>query len=527
MVERLGAPSTVGTGEWLVSGQLCGDCAGPAPRIVPGVDGARRGRHHGGHDQAFAGGAMDVHLTLDPRSPIARQIFDQVRDAILAGRLRGGDVLPSTRTLAQSLGVARNTVAVAFDHLRAEGYLRTQPGVGTFVSGDVQAIARRERPPSGLRPTQLWEAAWQAPDMSAQQARFDLRTGIPDISQFPFPTWRRLLDAASRRSTERGRYSDPQGLLALREAISRHLAVSRGLHVRASEIVVTNGVQQALSVVSQVLLPPGSVAAVEDPGYPPARHALRAAGAVVVPVPVDGDGLVVSQLPEETRLVYVTPAHQFPLGGRMSLARRMSLLEWAGRHDAAIIEDDYDTDFRFSGPPIDALHSLDRAGRVIYVGSFSKTMLPSLRLGYCVVPPGLVEAMRRAKFTADWHTATPLQAALTGFLEEGRLDTHIRRMRRMYAARKELLSDLIDDAFIDTFVRIPSSAGLHLAAWARADHADVPTWVRRARSHGLLIHTIADFEIQPNRPGLVFGLGAVEENQIRDALRILRTVIQT
>jgi GntR family transcriptional regulator / MocR family aminotransferase len=470
---------------------------------------------------------VDVHLTLDRQSPIARQIFDQVRDAILAGRLRGGDDLPSTRDLARTLGVARNTVAVAFDHLRAEGFLRTQPGVGTFVSADVQAMTRYDRPASVLRPTRLWDADWQPPNMAAQHAPFDLRTGLPDSSQFPFPTWRRLLDAASRRSTERGRYSDPQGLPSLREGISRHLAVSRGLQVRPSEIVVTNGVQQALSLVAQVLLPAGAVVAVEDPGYPPARHALRAARANVVPVSVDGDGLVVSQLPEGARLVYVTPAHQFPLGGRMSLARRIALLEWAGSHDAAVIEDDYDTDFRFSGPPIDALHSLDRDGRVIYVGSFSKTMLPSLRLGYCVVPPGLAEAMRRAKFTADWHTATPLQAALAGFLEEGRLDAHVRRMRRRYAARKALLSELIDNEFPDTFVRIPSSAGLHLSAWARSDDADVPTWVRRAHRQGVLLHTVADFAVQPNRPGLVLGLGAVDESQIRDALRILRKVIET
>ncbi|MEI2775370.1 MAG: PLP-dependent aminotransferase family protein [Tetrasphaera sp.] len=464
-------------------------------------------------------------MTLQPGAPIARQLFDQIRDAIVDGRLRAGDALPSTRDLALTLGVARNTVAVAFDHLRAEGYLRTQAGVGTFVSADVHAVRHGIVPPSALRPNRAWLEDWAPPDMSALDGPFDLRTGLPDVKDFPFPTWRRLLDDASRRSTEHGRYADPQGLSVLREAISRHLAVSRGLRIRSSEVVVTNGVQQALALLAQVLLGPGTVAAFEDPGYPPARRAFQAARAEAVPVPVDGDGLVVSQLPEDARLVYVTPAHQFPLGGRMPLARRFELLEWASRHDAAIIEDDYDTDFRFTAPPIETLHSLDRAGRVIYVGSFSKTMMPSLRLGYCVTPPGLVEAMRRAKFATDWHSPTSLQAALAAFIDEGRLDRHIRRMRHRYAARKDALARILDEHLAGALARIPSHAGLHLAAWARSETADVDRWVENARRLGLLLHTVADFAVRPTMPGLVLGFGALGEDRVPAAMHALQAAI--
>ncbi|QGN34348.1 PLP-dependent aminotransferase family protein [Microlunatus sp. Gsoil 973] len=469
---------------------------------------------------------MDIHLSLIPGEPITRQVFQQIRDAILAGRLTAGDALPSSRDLAASLGVSRNTVITAFEHLTAEGYLRARAGVGTFVASDVQPINRARKVPSALRPLPWWEdESWESPRASGTEYAFDFRTGLPDSTAFPFSTLRRLIVGELRRTVEGGRYADPQGEAALRAAIARHLAVSRGLTVGADDVVVTNGVQQAVSLLAQVLLQPGDVAAVEDPGYPAVRRALQAARADVASVPVDTDGLVVSELPSNAKLVYVTPAHQFPLGVRMSLARRSALLEWAGDNDAAVVEDDYDSDFRFAGRPLDALHSLDRSGRVVYVGSFSKTMLPSLRLGYCVVPPGLVTALRRARFVADWHGPVALQGALAGFIDEGRLAAHIRHMRRTYLARRDRLADLLDSRFDDVLMRIPSVAGLHLAAWARSDHADVAGWVRRAADHGVALATVQDLSFEPTRPGLVFGFGAIPEEKIAGGLRVLRDAI--
>jgi GntR family transcriptional regulator/MocR family aminotransferase len=194
-------------------------------------------------------------------------------------------------------------------------------------------------------------------------------------------------------------------------------------------------------------------------------------------------------------------------------------------NDAAVVEDDYDTDFRFSGRPIDALHSLDRSGRVIYVGSFSKTMLPSLRLGYCVVPPGLVDAVRRARFVADWHGPVALQVALAGFIDEGRLAAHIRRMRRRYLGRRDRIAAILDSDFGDVLTRIPSVAGLHLAAWARSDDADVAGWVRRAAERGVALSTVQDFAFEPTRPGLVFGFGAIPQEEVAAGLRLLRAAI--
>jgi GntR family transcriptional regulator/MocR family aminotransferase len=240
---------------------------------------------------------------------------------------------------------------------------------------------------------------------------------------------------------------------------------------------------------------------------------------------VDGDGLAVHRIPADARLVYVTPAHQFPLGVRMSLARRSALLEWARDNDAAVVEDDYDSDFRVGGRPLDALHSLDRSGRVVYVGSFSKSMLPSLRLGYCVLPPGLLAAVRRARFVADWHGPAALQGALAGFIDEGRLAAHIRRMRRTYLARRDRLAALLDSGFDDVLIRIPSVAGLHLAAWARSDHADVVAWARRAADRGVALATVQDFAFEPTRPGLVFGFGAIPEERMAAGLRLLRAAI--
>lgn len=308
---------------------------------------------------------VDLHITLDGTGSLTRQIYDQIRNAILSGRLQAGDPVPSSRELAASLGVARNTVASAVDHLRAEGYLSARPGVGTSVSDEYRRAEPSYRPqPAAVLPVALWRSdRFTVPDYAAPNVVFDFRAGIPDSSRFPFPTWRRLIDHESRRSNDAGRYGDPAGPRPTREAIARHLAISRGLHASPDDVVITNGVQQAVTLLSQILIEPGDVVAIEDPGYPPARHAFESVRATLAPTPVDEQGIVVDRLPTNARLVYVTPAHQFPLGVRMSLARRAALLDWAEANGAAIIEDDYDTDFHFGGWPIDPLHTLDDSGR--------------------------------------------------------------------------------------------------------------------------------------------------------------------
>src|SRR5581483_8080497 len=311
---------------------------------------------------------MEVHVSLVGRDDLTGEIYRQLRAAIIAGRLQAGDQLPPTRELARRLSVSRGTVAAAYDRLSGEGFVTSRVGAGTFVS----RWAGRGEPAAGatggaLRPRPVWQhipvaGAFEVP------ARYEFRTGLPDASRFPFQTWRRLLAAELRApAVGRGEYGEPAGLPALRSAIARHLGVSRGLVTAPGQVTVTSGTQQGFDLIARVLLAPGDLVAVEDPGYAPPRRLFQSLGLEVSGVPVDEHGLVVAALPARARLVYVTPSHQYPLGTAMSLARRAALLAWAGRHDAAIVEDDYDCEFRYGSRPIEPLCTLDTTGRVSYV----------------------------------------------------------------------------------------------------------------------------------------------------------------
>jgi GntR family transcriptional regulator/MocR family aminotransferase len=311
----------------------------------------------------------------------------------------------------------------------------------------------------------------------------------------------------------------------LRHAIARHVAVSRGVQASAEDIVITNGTQQAIDVVARVLLVPGDRVAVEDPGYVPPRLLFQSLGARVIGISVDRQGLVVDQLHNTCRLVHVTPSHQYPLGMSMAPARRLALLEWARRHDAAIIEDDYDTEFRFGGRPLEPLQTLDTSGRVIYVGSFSKTMLPTLRLGFAVLPPSLRDAAHRAKYVTDWHTSGPAQAALASFIDGGGFARHVRKMNATYRARHELLSTILARDFSDQLEVIPSAAGLHVTATARKVSAErLSEIVQCASAAGVEVQQLSAFAISgPAQAGLVLGYGAISTDNIEEGLRRLRS----
>jgi GntR family transcriptional regulator / MocR family aminotransferase len=378
---------------------------------------------------------VDIHVSLVGRKNVTREIYAQLRAAILKGRLHPGDALTPTRLMAQRLSVSRTTVMEAYQRLSSEGFVFSRRGAGTFVSilapRTHPELPRRGTPGAGREETGVDRAltarpVWDLVPLSiafANDAPFDFRSGVPDASIFPYTKWRRLVArAAGSRPGSPSVYAHPAGHSGLREAIAQHVAVSRAVVCTAAEVTVTSGTQQALDLIGRVLLAPGDRVAVEDPGYMPAQLLFRSLGARVTGVPVDEDGIVVDALPRGARAVYVTPSHQYPTGAAMSLARRQALLEWAHRHQAAIIEDDYDSEFRFGGRPIESIQSLDRRGRVLYIGSFSKTMLPSLRLGFVVAPASLVDAVHRAKYVTDWHTSLPLQAALARFIETA--DSH-------------------------------------------------------------------------------------------------------
>ncbi|WP_164017680.1 PLP-dependent aminotransferase family protein [Pyxidicoccus trucidator] len=471
---------------------------------------------------------MDLHVNLRSRRDLAGQIYRELRAAILDGRLRRGERVPPTRELALRLEVSRNTVSAAYEWLTAEGLLAGRSRAGSFVQGEGPTGAGRSggRGTVRLRARSIWNTL-PTPRAPEPALAHDFRVGIPDAGMFPFETWRRLMARQLRAANMPATYAEAAGHPGLREAVARHLGVARGVRATAEDVLVTNGAQQALDLIGRVLIEPGACVAVEEPGYPPPRLLFQSLGARVVSVPVDAEGLDVSALPDDARLVYVTPSHQFPLGMPMSPARRTALLDWAKRRDAVVIEDDYDSEFRFGGRPLETLHGLDRSGRVIYVGSFSKVMLPSLRLGFLVAPPSLQRELRLARYVSDLHSQWPAQGALARFIDDGLLARHIRKMRREYESRHERILERLTRDFGDWLQPVPSTAGLHLSATfrhgSRRLEQDV---VARAKAAGVGLVALSRYYASPSvKPGLVLGYGAVATARIDEGLRRLRACV--
>ena len=464
---------------------------------------------------------MDIHVSLRGRGDLSTGIYRQLFDAIVDGRLRPGERLPPTRELAERLAVARNTVTVAYERLAAEGVIVGHVGAGTFVSADARSpnLSRSAPAGAGVSPRSVWRSIALPTAAPGSPPPYDFAVGVPDARLFPLTSWRRLVARELRPAAmRRASYADPAGLEPLRASIARYVGMARSVRAGADDVLVTQGAQQALDLIGRVLIDPGTIVAVEEPGYPPARELFQSLGARVVGVPVDDEGLDVSALPRSARLVYVTPSHQFPLGVPMSLSRRASLLAWAERRNAVVIEDDYDSEFRFEGRPLDPLQSLDRRGRVIYVGSFSKVMLPALRLGFMVAPASLQPALRNARRLSDWHGELPTQAALGRFIDEGLLARHVRKALRDYAARRARMLATIERDFSHWLRFVPSVAGLHVTFRARAG-VDVDRVRTRARAAGVAMSSLSQFcAARPVQPGFVLGYGAIPLARIDEGL---------
>jgi GntR family transcriptional regulator/MocR family aminotransferase len=470
--------------------------------------------------------AMEFHVSLVGRKDLSGEIYRQIRRAIADGRLQSGDSLPPSRDLARSLGVSRMTVTVAYDRLAGEGFLTARVGAGTYVRKHVAPVCSgfgKNKLEGTIRPRPFWDSI-RVTRVFDPPAEFDFRAGLPDASLFPHTTWRRTVAREMQsEAVSAGVYAHPAGHRGLREGIARHLGLARGLQASADDITITSGAQQALDVVARALLAPGDRVAVEDPGYPPPRFLFKSLGARVTGVPVDDQGIVVDALPRQTRVVYVTPSHQFPLSVTMSLPRRLALLEWAARNKAAIIEDDYDTEFRFGGRPIEPLQTLDTAGRVIYVGSFSKSLLPTLRLGFVWTPPSCTPAVHKAKFLTDWHTSMVMQSALARFLDDGEFACHIRRIGRVYAQRHEMLMEILSRDFADQLTVVPSVAGLHITALANtASVKKISSIARHAGDLGVRVQELSYFAVDSLRAGLMLGFGAIATARIPEGMRRLR-----
>ena len=464
---------------------------------------------------------MELHIRFEGRRELARQIYHQLRDAIRGGRLRRGDRLPPTRELALRLDVSRNTASLAYEWLIAEGLLLGRRGGGTFVESAPAARSSRSRAGIPIRHRPIWDDI--AAPSPKEAPRYDFGVGMPDAQLFPYDTWRRLLARQIRGASLSAVYGEAGGHPGLRAAIARSIAVSRGVVAGADDVIVTNGAQQAFDLIARVLIEPGARVAVEEPGYPPPRLLFASLGARVAAVPVDEAGLVVDLLPDDARLVYVTPSHQFPLGMPMSHPRRAALLAWAERRNAVIIEDDYDSEFRFGGRPLETLQAIDRSGRVIYVGSFSKSLLPALRLGFLIAPPSLREALRSASFVANWYVQWPAQAALATLITDGLLARHTRKMRRVYVERHDRILRALTRDFAKWLVPVESVTGMHIAATLRKGNVRVERELaRRALDAGVGFDRLSAYCTADPRAGVVLGYGAIPSAKIDEGLRRLR-----
>lgn len=481
--------------------------------------------------------------------PRKQQVYEALRRSILEGRLPPGSRVPSTRALARDLGVSRNTILLAYDQLLAEGYVVGRIGSGTFVAAELPdamlaagrgGAAGREEPPGAPRLSAYGERVRKVDPLDvpgqtrrgpASPLRYDFRYGSPSVAEFPHEAWRRLLARRARRASARSLgYGRTEGEPALREAIADYLGRARAVACRPEQVVVVHGSQQALDLVARLLLDPGDVVVVEEPAYQGARKVFLAAGARLVTAPVDAEGADLSALPPEAdaaRLVYVTPSHQFPTGATMSLARRLALLAFAERTSAFVIEDDYDSEFRYEGRPIESVQGLDRRGLVIYVGTFSKVLFPALRLGYLVLPEALVPLVAAAKWLADRHTATLEQEVLADFIAEGHFERHLRRARAHNAARRAVLLEAIETHLGPRAEVAGANAGMHLLLWLPGvPAADVGRLVASADAAGVGVYPVAPYYLEPpERAGLLLGYASLTESEIRQGIARLAAVV--
>ena len=487
-----------------------------------------------------AGSGIAPVLPVDRRSsvPVYRQLYDGFRTAILERRLRAGQRIPSTRALALELRISRLPLLNAYEQLVAEGYLVSRTGSGTFVASvpantpPADRAAARTKPVRGRRPvsrdtdfllaggTEPWLGGWGA-----------FRVSEPAVDRFPHETWSRLVGRHARTQRTRPgnlRYGDAMGHAAFREAVASYLRTARAVRCEADQVMAVSGSQQALQLIARVLVDPGSAVWVEEPGYAGARAVLRLRGARLVPVPVDDEGLVVSAgiaHCEKASAAYVTPSHQYPLGMVMSVSRRLQLLDWARRSGAWIVEDDYDSEYRYGSPPIASLQGLDSDSRVIYVGTFSKVLFPSLRLGYVVVPRDLVGRFAAVRDATDIFPATLPQAVLADFILEGHFARHLRRMRALYAERRAALVSGLREELGGALELVGDEAGMHLVARLARGIDDRAAAARAARGDVWAMPLSSCYLGRAKRRGFVLGFGGTSRAEISRGVRGLRDAL--
>ncbi len=486
-------------------------------------------------------------ILLDEKSaaPLYRQIYEAIRQAILSGEFQPTMPLPATRLLAKQLGVSRMTIINAYDQLFAEGYLEGRTGAGTYVASELpekllevpdsrrRKTAENRVPPRSLNISS--QGSWLS-EIGANVLRLDramkftpFQHGLPAFDEFPFDVWSRIAQNLYKKMPrEVLGYGEPEGYRPLREAIAAHLKTTRGVICDYEQVIITAGAQHALTLAGKIFLEPGDEVWMEDPCYLGARGALLSAEIKPIAVPVDADGFDLSAAlakSKNAKLVYVTPSHQYPLGLTMSLARRLSLIDWARANDAWIIEDDYNSEFRYAGRPLASLQGLDRCGRVIYVGTFSKTIFPSLRLGCLVVPKDLVEVFTIARSLNDLHSPLIEQAILAEFIAEGHFARHLRRMRKLYEERQKILLGEAKKQLEGLLEVRAADAGMHLIGWL-PDGFCAESVAEKAARNNLKVSPIASYSFNPHPPnGLILGYASYNERQIKEGVSLLKKVL--
>jgi GntR family transcriptional regulator / MocR family aminotransferase len=487
---------------------------------------------------------MELTLSLDHDStvPLHRQVYTELRRSILTGRLLPGQQVPSTRSLSQAIGVSRTTVTQGYEQLLSEGYLETRHGSGTFVCGQLpdallhtEAIAPIDRPkPATLQLSKYAQSMVGNPLVlqSYPTAEISFRYGRPALQQFPIALWRKLLSRHCSADTEWLDYAlDAQGDLGLRTAIAHYLGRARAVQCKPEQIVLTNGTQQGLDLILRVLIEPGDQIALEDPTYLSARKVFLSHNVNLLPIPVDASGLAIEQLISQTsahpvRLLYVTPSHQFPTGATLSLSRRLALLQWAQQTGTMIIEDDYDSEYRYGDKPIPALQGLDSSDSVIYLGTFSKVLFPSLRIGYLVLPARLVPFITQAKWLSDRQLPMLEQKVLTDFIEAGHLESHVRKMRSHYDRLRQALVQALQQHFGSRVEILGEKAGIHVMVRFLLDMSGAEILARSLQAGVGIVPAAPCYLGAGGESEFILGYGELEEERIVEAIQRLADVLQ-
>jgi len=471
---------------------------------------------------------FSISIDRAAHSPLHMQVCEQLRQAILDGCLVSGTRLPSTRVLAQTLGVSRTVTSAAYDELFAEGYLESRRGSGTYIGCDLPPLPCR-LPYSVPRTSSRWLshalAVSQKEPVPSHVITF--RLGTPSTASLPLRIWREAWKPITHQQPP-NEYGPINGNSALREALAMYLGRSRGLACTAADIVITAGATHALDLIARATLSVGDSIGFEEPGYPAARHVLLGRGGHILPLPIDEHGMQVERLPcgpSAPPLVYTTPSHQYPLAARLCVARRMALLTWAEMNDSLIIEDDYDSEFRFDAPALPSLASLDKTGRVAYIGTFSKVLTPALRVGYLVAPPLLRERVEHLMDMTNEHPSWSVQQMLATLIADGHMERHIRRMRHLYAEKRQTLENIF--APLAPLAQLRGlEAGLHAYLELRSD-LDASFVARLAREHDVIVTTLdAYYTGTPDRSGLLLGYASLDIPDIIQGAMVVKEVIQ-